>query len=93
MNSKTDVRGALHDLFQLKFGSYSWVPRLFAAITLGALVLLLSGILFGGIPGPGYVPPAFRRGLAYRAVFCWTLSTFCAYAGGFIMGRLYVPRA
>jgi len=40
-----------------------------------------------------YMPQAFRMSLVYRAVLCWVVSTLCAYAGGFVMGRLYVPRA
>jgi hypothetical protein len=92
MNSTTEAQGALRDLFQLKFGSYAWVPRLFVAIAVGALAVLLGGIVFGGIPGPGYVPPAFRRSLAYRAIICWAVSIICAYAGGFVVGRLYASQ-
>jgi len=92
MNSTTDVRGALRDLFQLKFGSYAWVPRLFVAIAVGAFAVLLSKI-FSIQPGICNVPTTFRTDLAYTAVICWAVSTICVYAGGFVMGRLYVPRA
>jgi hypothetical protein len=92
MNSTTDVQGALRDLLRFHFGPNARLLALLAVVAAGALAVLLGGILFGGIPGPGYVPPAFRRGLAYRAVGCWAVSTICAYAGGFVMGRLYVSQ-
>jgi hypothetical protein len=91
MNSTSGARGALHDLFQLHFGSYAWLPALFAAVAVVAIVVLVDKIL-SFPPGTGY-PYDFRMGLAYIAVVCWAVSTLCAYAGGFIMGRLYVPRA
>lgn len=91
MNSTTDARDALRDLFQFHFGSHAWLPLRFAAVVAGALVVLLREIL-SVWPGPGYVPPAFRTGLAHTAVVCWAVSTLCAYAGGLVMGRLYVPR-
>jgi hypothetical protein len=53
--------------------------------------MLLGAILYGRTD-VGYVSPVFRHGLAYRTVLCWAVSTLCAYAGGFVMGRLYVPR-
>ena len=91
MNSTTDARGALRDLLQFHFGRHSWLPLLFAAVAAGALVVLLRGILsdqwFGGPVAPG-----FRTHLIYSAVISWAVSTLCAYAGGFVMGRLYAPR-
>jgi hypothetical protein len=92
MNSTTDVQGALRDLFQFHLGSHAWVPLLLAAVAAGALVLLL-GYILSIQAGVCNVPPTFRIGLAYRTVVCWAVSTLCVYAGGFVMGRLYVPRA
>jgi hypothetical protein len=97
MNGSTsDARSALGDLFQLhfgsfRFGSHGWLPPLLGALTVGALAVLLGAILYGRTD-VGYVSPLFRHGLAYRAVLCWMVSTLCAYAGGFVMGRLYAPK-
>jgi len=41
--------------------------------------------------GPGFVPPEFRSSIAYEALLCWAVSAFCAYVGGFVVGRLYEP--
>jgi hypothetical protein len=92
MNDTTDPRSALRDFFQFHFGSHAWLPALLVAVALGALAFLLAAILTVR-PGPGWIPPEFRQGIAFRAIICWAISTLCAYAGGFIMGRLYVPRA
>jgi hypothetical protein len=72
MNATTDARDALRDLFQLHFGSFrfgahGWLPPLLAALVIGALAVLLGGILFCRTD-VGYVSPAFRHSLAYRAV-------------------------
>ena len=92
MNGSTsDARGALRDLLQFHFGRHSWLPLLFAAVAVGALVVLLRGILSDQWFG-GPVAPAFRTHLIYIAVLCWAVATVCAWAGGFVMGRLYVPR-
>lgn len=88
MDSTTNVRGALRDLFQFHFSSYGWLPAVFLMAAVGALVVLLVGILHVQA-GPGWVPPAFREALAFRAVICWAVSVVCAYAGGFVVGRLY----
>jgi hypothetical protein len=92
MNSTTDARGALRDLFQFHFGSHAWLPALLGAVAGGALVVLLGAIL-SDRPPLQYMPQAFRMSLVYRAVVSWAVSTLCAYAAGFVMGRLYVPRA
>ena len=91
MNSTTDARSALRDLFQFHLGRNAWLPLLLAAVAVGALVVLLQQILsfFWNVYPP--VPSAFRTGIAYRAVICWVVSTLCTYAAGFIMGRLYTP--
>jgi hypothetical protein len=65
---------------------------LLAVAAAGALVVLL-GYTLSIQPGICNVRPTFRIGLAYRAALCWAVTTLCVYAGGFIMGRLYVPRA
>lgn len=91
MNSRSGVRDALRDLFQFHFWSHAWLPALFAAVAVGAIVVLLDKIL-SVQPGGGY-PYDFRMGLVYTAVVCRAVSTLCAYAAGFVMGRLYVPRA
>jgi hypothetical protein len=88
MNSTTDVRSALRDLFQFHLSSHAWLPALLMTTALGALVVLVGGVLHVR-PGP-WVPPGVREGFAYRAVICWVVSTFCAYAAGFVMARLYV---
>ena len=81
MNSTTEVRRALRDLLHFHFGSYAWLPALLAAVAVGALAVLLVGIMF---PDPGYVAPA----LAFKALICWAVSILSAYVGGFVMGRL-----
>ena|SRR5216683_1144486 len=98
MNSTTDARGALRDLFQFHFGRFhfgrhTWLPLLLATVVVGALVVHLRGIM--SLPaGAGYLyAPGPRKGLVYSTVICWAVATACAYAGGFIMGRLYEPRA
>jgi hypothetical protein len=92
MNGTPDARGALRDLLQFHFGRHSWLPLLFAAVAAGALVVLLREIISDKwFYGP--VAPAFRTHLIYIALLCWMVSTLCAWAGGFVMGRLYVPRA
>lgn len=92
MNGTMDTRGALRDLFQFHFGSNAWVLLLFAVVAAAALVILLGKVL-SVQPGACNVPPNFRTALAYTAVICWVVSALCAYAGGFVMGRLYAPRA
>jgi hypothetical protein len=38
--------------------------------------------------------PINRKHLDERwAIVCWLVTVFSAYAGGFIMGRLHVPKA
>jgi len=92
MNGSTsDAWGALRDLLQFHFGRHSWLPLLFAAVASGALLVLLREIISDKwFYGP--VAPAFRTHLIYIALLCWGVSTLCAWAGGFVMGRLYVPR-
>ena len=68
-----------------------WLSVLLMAVAAGALAVLLLGILHVQA-GPSYVPPAFRQTLAFRAVICWVVSTTCAYAGGFIVGRRHPAR-
>jgi hypothetical protein len=86
VNSTTNVWDALRDLFQFHFGSRaSWLPALFIAAAVGAILVLLSGIL--------HVPPYYRDHLVSRAAICWAVSTLCAYAAGFVVARLSAPRA
>lgn len=90
MNSTTDARGALRDLFQF----HTWLPLLLATVIVGALVVHLRGIMSLPVGAYLYAPGAWpRKSLVYSAVICWAVATICAYAGGFIMGRLYEPRA
>lgn len=101
MNGSTDARGAVQDLLQFHFGRFhfsrhfgrhTWLPWLLAAvIPVGAIVVLRYRIL--SVPPGGVYFYDFRMGLAYTAVVCWAVATVSAYAGGFIMGRLYVPRS
>ena len=92
MNSTTDARGALRDLFQFHYTSQAWLPAVFVLVTVGALAVLLGEILYVR-PGRDYVPPDFQLSIAIWAIVCWLVTVFRAYAGGFIMGRLHVPRA
>jgi H+/Cl- antiporter ClcA len=92
MNSTTDARGALRDLFQFHYTSQAWLPALFVLVAVGALVVLLAEILYVR-PGHDYVPVDFQLRIALLAILCWLVTVFSAYAGGFIMGRLHVPRA
>ena len=91
MNNTTDARGALRDLFQFHYASHIWLPALFVLVAVGAFAVLLGQILYVG-PGPDNVPGTFRLSLAFWAIACWLVTTFSAYAGGFVMGRLSVPR-
>ena len=96
-DSTSDARGALRELFQLHFGSFhfgpsGWLSILLVALAGCSLVLLLGAILYGRTD-VGYVSSSFRHGLAWEALFSWVVSTLCAYARGFIAGRLYAPRA
>ncbi len=90
MNQATDARDALRDLFKFHFGSHAWLPTVLMAIAVATLAMLLGAIL---AVGPGLVPPTFRVSLAYKTVACWVFSVACAYASGFVMGRLYGTRA
>ena len=81
MNSRTNVWDALRDLGQFHFAPRaSWLPALFIAAAVGAILVLLSGIL--------HLPPYYRDGLVSRAAICWAVSTLCAYAAGFVIARL-----
>ena len=90
MNSTTDARGALRDLFHFHFGTAHPLSGLFFVVNLGALGLLLGEISVLSVPG--YVPPAFRHTVACWAIVCWLVTTLSSYAVGFVMGRLYIPR-
>ncbi len=92
MNSTTDARSALRDLFQFHFGSHAWVPVLLAALAIGALALLLGAIMgvwsrprlrATGVPSVYRIPSRDLLGGLNRLRLC----------RGFIMGWLYVPRA
>ena len=91
MNSTTDARGALRELFQFHYAPHIWLPALFVLVAVGAFVVLLGQILYVG-SGPDPVPGAFRLRIAIWAIVCWLVTTFSAYAGGFVMGRISVPR-
>jgi hypothetical protein len=99
MNGTTDARSAMQDLLQFHFGRFhfgrnTWLPLLLATVVVGALVIHLSGIMSSLPRGAGYLyAPGPRKGLVYSAVICWAVATVGAYAGGFVMGRLYVPRS
>jgi hypothetical protein len=93
MNGTTDARGALRDLLDFHFGSRAWLAALFWAVAVIALLVLISRIMNLPTEAGAYVPPEFRLRLVYRAVGCWVVSTLFTYAAGFVMGRLYVPRA
>jgi hypothetical protein len=51
MNSTTDARGALRDLFQFHFTAAHWLSGLFFVVSIGALGLLLGEVSV--LPGPG----------------------------------------
>jgi hypothetical protein len=87
MNSTTEVRDALRDLFQFHFSPQIWLPMFLVAVAAGTLAVLILGIQYR-LPAAGWVAPEFRNSLTYRAMICWAVSTFCTYAGGFVMGRL-----
>jgi hypothetical protein len=91
MNSTTDARGALRDLFQFHYTSQVWLPALFVLVAVGAFAVLVGEILYVR-PGHDYVPPDFRLSVTLWAIACWLVTVFSAYAGGFVMGRLHVPR-
>jgi hypothetical protein len=90
-SSTSGVRGALRDMFQFHFGSLAWLPALFTAVAVGAIVVLIEKIV--SVPPGGSYYYDFRMSLVRTAVVCWAVSTLCAYVAGFVMGRLYVPRA
>ena len=92
MNNTTDARGALRDLFEFHYAPHIWLPALFVLVAVGAFVMLIGQILYVR-PGHDYVPPDFRLAIAFWAIACWLVTTFAAYAGGFIMARLSVPRS
>jgi len=87
MNNTTDARGALRDLFQFHYTSNVWLPALFVLVAVGALTALLAEILTVQ-PHPGYGAAEIRLSLAFWAIVSWLVTTFSAYAGGFVMGRL-----
>ena len=91
MNSTTDARGALRDLFQFHYTSNVWLPALFVLVAVGALTALLAEILTVQ-PRPGYGAAEIRLSLAFWSIACWLVTVFSVYAGGFVMGRLHVPR-
>jgi hypothetical protein len=87
MNSASEkVRSALRDLFRAHLSPHVWLPGLLIAVAGGSIVMLVYSIIHVR-PGSEVVPPEI---LAYRALICWAVSTFCAYVGGFVLGRLYV---
>ena len=91
MSNPTSVGEALRDLFRAHARPHVWLPVLLVAVAAGAMVLHIRDILHIQ-PGPGFVPPEFRSAIAWEAVlFRWAVSTFCAYVGGFILGRVYEP--
>ena len=67
MNSTTDARGALRDLFQFHYTSQAWLPAVFVLVTVGALAVLLGEILYVR-PGRDYVPPDFQLSIAIWAI-------------------------
>ncbi len=89
MSKPTSAGDALRDLFRAHARiTHIWLPLLLVLIACGAIALHVRGIML--VPhGPGFVPLAFRSYVAYEALLCWAVSTFCAYVGGFIVGRLY----
>jgi hypothetical protein len=90
MDGRTDVGSALRDLFRAHVRAHIWLPALLmlvAAVSLGTLVRAIMHLR----SGPVYPPPELGAGVAYSAILSWTVSTVCAYVGGFVMGRLYVP--
>jgi hypothetical protein len=89
VNNAEDVRAALRDLFRSHLRPHVYLPALLVLIAAAALGAFVREILFVR-PSFGYVPSEFRTALAYKAVLSWLVSTFCAYVGGFVMGRLYV---
>jgi len=87
MNSASEkVKSAVRDLFSAHLSPHVWLPAVLMAVAVGAIVVLVYSIIHVR-PGSELVPP---ESLAYRAVICWAVSTFCAYIGGFVIGRLYV---
>ena len=91
MNSTTDARGALRDLFQFHYTSNVWLPALFVLVAVGALAALLVEIL-SVQPGPGYGAAEIRLSLSFWSIACWLVTVFSVYAGGFVMGRLHESR-
>jgi hypothetical protein len=88
VNNTTEVRAALRELVDAHFIPHVWLPVVLLLVAVGALIVLVFGILHVQ-PGTEVVPPDFRAAVAFKAVICWTVSTFCAYVAGFILGRLY----
>jgi hypothetical protein len=46
MNSTTDARGALRDLFQFHYTSEVWLPAVVVLVAVGAFAVLLGEILY-----------------------------------------------
>ena len=91
MNSTTDARGALRDLFQFHYTSGVWLPAVFVLVAVGAFAVVLGEILYVR-PGHDYVSPDFQLSIAIWTIVCSLVTAFSAYADGFSMGRLHVPR-
>lgn len=87
MNSTTSSRETLRELTRLHFVSLVWLPVMCAVVAACALAVLLGEIMFGQFR-IGTVAPPFRAVLEYSTVICWGVSIVCAYAAGFVMGRL-----
>ena len=85
MSNTTSATDALRDLFRAHARTHVWLPALLVAVAAGAIALHVRAILHVR-PGPGFVPPEFRSAIAYEAVLCWTVSTFCAYVGELRLG-------
>ena len=91
MSKPESASGAVRDLFRAHARpAHIWLPILLVAIAGAAIVLHVRDIMLVRL-GPGFVPPEFRSSIAYEAALCWAVSTFCAYVGGFVVGRLYEP--
>jgi hypothetical protein len=84
-SASENVRSAVRDLFRAHLSQHVWLPALLMAVAGAAIVMLVYSIIHVR-PGSELVQPEI---VAYRALICWTVSTFCAYVGGFVLGRLY----
>ena len=82
----------LFRLFQFHYAEHVWLPALFVFVAVAAFLVLLGEILYVG-PRTDLVAGDFRLRIAIWGSVCSLVTTFSAYAGGFVMAGLCAHQA